>query len=236
MSDPEIQRTSWPSGSLLAGMASRAAAELLRLGTAREFGPCSMLLREGEVSTHVFVLVDGCVKVTATTPEGRLALLAIRVGGDIVGELASLDSRARSATVTAVGRVLTRVVAQPVFQRFLTSYPDAALAVSRSIGAKLRTATQRRVDFGGCDVKVRLARVLVELAASYAIDTPDGLRIGIALSQPELAALVGAAEPTVHKILAELRRERVIATGYRCLTVRDHRELRRIAEAKSASR
>jgi CRP-like cAMP-binding protein len=186
-------------------------------------------MREGKKSTHVVLLLDACVKVTAIGDEGHLALLAIRVGGDIVGELSSLDERPRSATITTAGPAVVRLITQAEFHAFLSDYPDAALALSRSVGAKLRSATKRRVDFGGSEAKVRLARVLAELASSYGEHDPAGVRIGVNLTQPEWAALVGAAEPTVHKCLADLRRSGVLSTGYRRLIVRDLAALRLIA-------
>ncbi|GAA2795200.1 hypothetical protein GCM10010470_32740 [Saccharopolyspora taberi] len=175
------------------------------------------------------MLLNGCVKVTATTAEGNLALLAIRIGGEVIGELASLDQQPRSATITTAGRLAARVIQQSDFHAFLAAHPDAALAISRSVGGKLRWSTRRRIDFSGCETRVRIARVLVELSTTYGQQTPEGLTLGVALTQPELAALVGAAEPTVHKIFAELRRLQVITTGYRRTVIRDQRALQLIA-------
>jgi CRP-like cAMP-binding protein len=121
------------------------------------------------------------------------------------------------------------VITQATFHRFLVQYPDAAVAVVRSVGGKLRWATQRRIDFSGLEVRLRLARVLVELASAYGLETAGGVEIAVALAQPELAALVGAAEPTVHKALADFRRRRIIVTGYRCIRVVDLPALRVIA-------
>jgi CRP/FNR family cyclic AMP-dependent transcriptional regulator len=202
---------------------------MLTLGTLRVYEPGTILLREGEHGSHVLLLVKGLVKVTATSPEGYLSLLAIRTGGDLVGELASMDGEPRIATVTAAGRLRARVISQAEFRNYLTHHPEAALAVSGSVGAKLRWATRRRIDFGGHEVHVRLARVLDELAGSYGVE--DGARtvIGVPLTQPELAALVGAAEPTVHRALTHLRKERIVVTGYRRIIVCDRERLALLA-------
>lgn len=200
---------------------------MLALGTVKDFAPGVALLREGEGGVHVLVLVKGLVKVTAISPEGHLALLAIRTAGDLVGELASMDNEPRIATVTAAGPVRTRVVSQAEFLGYLTRHPEVALAVSGSVGAKLRWATRRRIDFSAHEVHLRLARVLVELVRTYGSD--DG-EIGVPLSQPELAALVGAAEPTVHRALAHLRKEGIVGTGYRRVVVHDRARLEAIAE------
>lgn len=217
----------WSANSLLSALSKTATAELLTLGTQVEFEPGHVLVHENDESTHVYVLLDGCAKVTAVTPEGGFALLAIRAGGEVVGEVASLDDQPRSATVTTITRVHARVLSQAVFQNFLLRHGDAAVAISRSMGAKLRWATRRRTDFSGGRVRVRLARVLVELAPTYGWPAPEGIEIP--LSQPELAAAVGAKEPSVHKVLAEFRRDGLISTGYGRITLLDLPRLREVA-------
>jgi CRP-like cAMP-binding protein len=221
---------SFPPGSFLAKLPETSRTGLLGLGTAREYPPGRVLLREGDTTSHAFVLVTGFVKVTATTPEGHLALLAIRTAGELIGELASMDGQPRVATVTCAGRVRARLVGQSEFHRFLAAHPDVALAVGSSVGAKLRWATRRRVDFGSREVRIRLARVLLELAAAYGTDGPAGAEIGVDLTQPELAALVGAAEPTVHRALAGFRHAGIVATGYRRITVAGRAELEAVAD------
>ncbi len=217
----------WSSNSLLFSLSKATTAELLTLGTLLEFEPGHVLVHENDDTTHVYVLLDGCAKVTATTPEGGLALLAIRAGGELIGEVASLDDQPRSATVTTITTVHARVLSQATFQSFLTRHGDAAMAISRSMGAKLRWATRRRTDFSGGRVRVRLARVLVELAPTYGWPTPDGLEIP--LSQPELAAAVGAKEPSVHKVLTAFRRDGLVSTGYGRITLLDLPRLREVA-------
>jgi CRP-like cAMP-binding protein len=104
-----------------------------------------------------------------------------------------------------------------------------ALAISRGVTDKLRSATARRVDFTGCDVATRFARVLLELVIRYGQQTRAGTVIRCPLTQTELAALVGAAEPTIQRVLRQLRADGVVTTGYRETTVLDITRLRRRA-------
>jgi CRP-like cAMP-binding protein len=220
-----------PDSTLLGRLAEPVREGLLRLGTFREYPGNEIIIREGDRTTFVVLLLNGWVKVTAASDGGGVALLAVRQGGDIVGELAGLDSEPRSATVTTAGAVLAKVIASSDFVAFLGREPEAWHAVSRAIAAKLRWATRRRADFGGCPVGMRVARVVIELERAYGAAGPggDGRTVGVALTQPELAALVGAAEPTVHKVLRDLRHAGVLDTGYRSLVIRDMDALRRAA-------
>ncbi|MGW7428750.1 Crp/Fnr family transcriptional regulator [Streptomyces sp. NPDC054861] len=222
-------REGWPTGSFLGALPEAVRADLLNIGTRCRYVPEEILMHEGERSRHVVLLRSGFVKVTARLANGHEALLAIRVGGDIVGEMAAMDDAPRSATVTACGDIAASIVRESDLRLFLDTRPQAALAIAGIVSQRLRWANRRRVEFGGFPVKVRLARVLAELAASYGHRVPRGLVIGVDLTQPELAALTGSAEVTIHKALAELRRDDLITTGYRRTTVLDLDRLRRVA-------
>ncbi|WP_433261764.1 Crp/Fnr family transcriptional regulator [Actinosynnema sp. CS-041913] len=223
----------WRSGSLMSTLSPAAEHDLLTAGVSVRHPPGKVLLREGERSSHVSLLLSGYVKVTAGNSDGGVALLAIRGRGDLIGELAALDGQPRSATAVAADTVRARVLSSAAFHEFLLRHPGAAEAVSRSVAAKLRWSTQRRIDFTGCPVRTRVVRVLLELAADHGEPTAHGIGIGFPLTQPELAALVGAAEPTVHKVLADLRRRGLADTGYRSVTILDQGSMRALVEPHS---
>jgi CRP-like cAMP-binding protein len=224
----------WPQRSLLGGLPSASREGLLALGTLREYAAGDHLLTQGDRSRHVYLLVDGWVKVTVDTATGHTSLLAVRVRGDVVGELAGLDGHPRMATVTAVGLVRTRRIGHPQLETFLAAHPDAALAVSRAVSAKLRWASRRRVEFAAFPVAVRVARVLVDLARAYGQVTGTGITIGIELSQPELASLIGASEPSVHRAVRELKQDGLLKVGYRSIVLQDPGLLRITAQLDPA--
>jgi CRP-like cAMP-binding protein len=195
--------------------------ELLGLGTERVFHRGEALMREGEQTTFTVLLTDGLVRVTARLHSEDDALLAIRIAGDIVGEMASTDNLPRSATVTAAVTVVGRRIGQSEFLGFLSTHPNAALAISRSVVGKLRWATQRRIDFGRAPVATRVARVLADLARNYGDRTPRGWLITQQLTQADIAALVGASTRPVERALRRLRDDGLVRTGYRSLLITD---------------
>jgi len=222
----EGDQGTWPPGSLLGGLPGLTRQRLLGLGVKRQYpGSGRTLIREGDSSSVVFLLLAGLVKVSGNTDGGE-ALLAIRVGGDVVGELAALDGRPRLATVTTAGPVIARVIAQADFLGFLARNPDVALSVTRGVADKLRSATARRIDFASCDAATRFARILLELADRYGQQAEGGTVIRCPLTQTELAALAGAAEPTIQRVLRQLRADGIVATRYRETTVLDIARLR----------
>lgn len=206
---------------LLSDLSDDDRDALLRLGGARSFAPGAVLIAEGSDNTDTFALLDGYAKVLSDTVDGRTVLLSIRGRGDLVGELAALDSAPRSASVVAITRLAARVVPRPAFLAYLRERPAAARAVEAAVRGELRRATRHRTFVSGAPVGVRLALVLSHLVQTYGRECPEGVRIDVPLSQPELASLIGASEPALQRALADLRARDVIGTHYRRLVVRD---------------
>lgn len=222
----------------MARLAEPTGRELLNLAPALLHPPGEVLLTQGDASDHVCVLGaadpgrSSCVKVTATLENGSESLLGIRVSGDIVGELAGLLTGRRTATVTTCGPVVVHRIGRDVFKAFLMRRPDAWEAMGRMIASRLDWANRRRLDFGGYDVPIRLARVLVDLVERHGYPVEAGERLGVELSQAELGRLIGAKEDAVGQAMRTLKRTGLVISGYRLVTVVDVARLRTFAELR----
>ena len=217
-------------GSFLASIGESERAQLLALGVTRRLPPGRPMLVEGDLDTHVEVIRQGYVKVS-TSVGGMPQLLAIRVPGDLVGELAAVSGGGRSATVTTCGAVRSTVIRRAAFLTFVARHPAVAAQVTATVGRRLRWANERRSEFSAFPVHVRLARVLSEIASSCGEALAGGgVRIGVELSQTELATLVGAREDTVQRALRLLREDGLLRTGYRRIVVVDEVRLRALAD------
>ncbi|GGP50549.1 Crp/Fnr family transcriptional regulator [Saccharothrix coeruleofusca] len=218
---PPVRVGRWPTGTFMDMLAPPAQEALLRLGRPKKFRRGDVLMHELDESDEVVLLCRTLVKATISLDNGRVALLNIKVGGDVVGEMAALSGDPRSATITVCADGHGRVFTAAQFRDYLREHPDANLALSRMIMQTLRWADKRRVDFNGYPALVRLARVLVELCNHYGRSGQDGVTLDLGLTQRELGALVGAEEDTARKELRVLRDRGVISMGYRTITVLD---------------
>jgi CRP/FNR family transcriptional regulator, cyclic AMP receptor protein len=193
----------------------------MSLGTLRVADPSRVILQEGMRESHVILLRDALTKVTVAMTDGRHALIDVRVSGDVVGEISALNGTPRSATVTTCRASVLRIIQRGDFRAFLRSHPDAAMEIAGIVADRLRMANRRRVDFASYPVKVRLARILWEVATAYGHREPEGIVVDMPLTQSELATMCGAAEITLQKALRDLRTSGVIGTGYRHVVIRD---------------
>jgi len=204
---------------LLDVLAPRDRQALLALGTARRVRRGISILRQDEQSRFVALITAGWVTVSTLTPRGDSLILAIRGAGDVIGDLAALDGRPRSATVTALDDISVVVVTGERFRGYLTTHPTAASAYMRNLGARLRDADAERRALASATVLQRLARLLAELAAQQGVNSAEGITISPALPQRDLAASIGATREAVAKALRVLRERDIVRTGPRQLVV-----------------
>ncbi|MGW4379417.1 Crp/Fnr family transcriptional regulator [Kitasatospora sp. NPDC004531] len=213
-------------------LTTRPRTALERLGTRHNYTVGEVLIEEGDSSRDLVLLHKGMVKVTGRLGRRPASLMDIKIAGDVVGEIAAMDPGLRSATVTACGNVTATLIPWDELLPFLQTNPEAAMALNRVLGQRLRWSNHRRLEFGTYTVPVRLARVLVELAISYGKPSRDAIRIDVDLTQPELAALIGSRTNTVHKALTQLRQADLISTGERRTHIRNLAGLRRAARLR----
>jgi len=215
-------RGRWPQGSLAARLTEVERAALLSVGTAVKFDDDEILVLQGDVGDGLYVLTGGMVKVTVAAETGIETTLAVRARGDLIGEFAVIDGMPRTATARAVGAVGAVRISRSAFAAFGQRYPDALATITRSLVAKMRVATERRAAERTWGARERLVQVIYELAAGYGEEDDDGLVvIPLPLTQMELGELAGVAVSTTERVLGDLRKQGVIATGYREIAVRD---------------
>jgi CRP/FNR family transcriptional regulator, cyclic AMP receptor protein len=195
---------------------------LAGLGRTTVYPPGTVMFVEGDPSTHVFVLVEGWVKIMGVTSDGHELTLALRGRGDTVGEVAGETSGYRNATVQAVGTVRALIVPYERFSSFLDAHDGADRAYRRMVTRRwsdTEAMLRARSVTSGAQ---RLAGLLLELADSE-------LQTAMTLTQEELASLTGASRATVTRALSNWRQRGIIRTGQRDITITDLGALRKIA-------
>lgn len=227
MSEPTDRRQSTlrrtADAPFFAAISDSARDALRASGRRHQIDAGRPLAHQGDLGRMLWVIESGLVLATATHPSGHEAILGLRGDGELVGELAVLDGRPRSATVTALRPTVALAVAGDDFDDLLARDPTVSRALVDGLVARLRQADEMRIDQAAERVPVRLARCLLDLVDRYgASGDEDGAgRIELPLSQEDLAGLVGASRDAVAKTLKGWREAGLITTGRRRLGILD---------------
>lgn len=196
-------------------------------GTMRAHPAGSALFQQRERVDAVFLILEGRVKL-ASCAAGREVLLAICGPGDLLGEAAAAGRAVHEHMAVAIDPVRALVVCVGELEAFLSEHPEEALPLVRALARRLAESERRRIEFTAHDTLRRLACLLLDFAERFGEQRRDGIRIDLPLSQEELAGCIGASHRAVATALGGLRRLRLVATGWRTVTVVDAQGLREL--------
>jgi CRP/FNR family transcriptional regulator, cyclic AMP receptor protein len=203
---------------------------LCALGRRRGYPARATILYEGDEPHEVLVVRTGEVKV-ATSIDGREVVLDVLGAGDLVGELAAIDGRPRSASVVTLTPAEVVVVPTAAFTDFLAERPAAAMCLLRSVAGRLRDTSRRQVEYGALDAVGRVCRRILELAERSGAAVGGTIVVRTPLTQAEVAAWAGLSREAVVKALQSLRRLGWVTTGPGTITVHDIEAVRARAVA-----
>lgn len=188
-----MDKRAFLSGHPLFGALDRAAQErLAAFARERPMQAGEVLFRRGDTQSFMLAVIAGEVRVTIPSAEGRERSIATFHAGDLLGEIALLDGRPRTAD--AVARTDGRLL---VFERrdllpVLRAAPEMALALIAMLCARLRRTSDQVEEQSFLDLPTRLARALLRAA--------DGAG-RVSATQQELAEMVGATRESVNRRL-----------------------------------
>ncbi|HVL89360.1 MAG TPA: Crp/Fnr family transcriptional regulator [Actinomycetota bacterium] len=218
------------AGGFAGALAVPDLEALRAAGRSRRYPAGTTMLLEGDRSANVILIEDGRVKISSFTEDGREIVLAVRVTGDLLGELSVIDGEPLSATASALEDVRATVVPADAFKQYLSTHAPASFALLEIVSRRLRDADRKRIEFGAYDSVGRVARRLLELAERFGEGDGDGaVRIALPLSQEEIAGWTGSSREAVSKALRALRERNVIDTARKVITVLDMDALRKRA-------
>ena len=116
--------------------------DLLYIRDEETYSDGRVIFEEGGFSDWVYVIMEGEVKVSKSTPNGQVTVAKLGKG-DFIGELEFLDlgKEARSATVVAVGDVKLGVLDRDKLRREYDSLSPDFRKIIRTLVRRLRRIT-----------------------------------------------------------------------------------------------
>ncbi len=187
------------------------------------------LYDEGDIDDQLYIVIEGKVKLTRTSSDGREVLVRIQGPGDMFGELAMLDPTYRTSNASAVTDARLAAIAHDDLRKVMNDHPAIALLLLRELAQRLRVITDANANLIFTDVPGRVAKALLELADKFGTEQEDGTLVSHDLTQEELAQLVGASRETVNKALADFATRGWIQLSAKSVLLIDPDRLRRRA-------
>ena len=215
-----------PGRSLLAPMLFEALpaalqAKLRAAAPPRRFADGQLIQSRGQAADGFWLIEAGAVSVGQFLPHGEFRGVALLGPGDSYGELAVLSGRPRIVDAVARGAASLRLIRGAAFERLLAANPGAMRALLGALAAQL----QETLDLLAGIRRGTTAARAAGLVANFAGGAGEGPRT-VAVTQQEIADLLGVTRATANAALAELEQAGLLRRAYGRIEVPDPARLR----------
>jgi CRP/FNR family transcriptional regulator len=189
-------------------------------GTPRRLPHGDVVVRQGDRTSCLFLVIAGVVRLSCVTREGREVVVALLGAGDLFGEDALLDQPS-AVDARAVGR--TEVVVLPLVhvRDVLRHSPATAEEMLRLVASRLHRTSRSLQDALAGTLPVRLSGRLRDLAEVHGATGPDGVHISVPITQDELARMVGASREAVNRTLGGMTARGLVRLERRTVVIPD---------------
>lgn len=171
----------------------------------RSYPRSAFVLREGEDTDALYVILSGRVKVLIPDEQGREVILAVLGPKDFFGEMGLFDDQPRSASVETLEPCQMLRLSKGGFLGTIKDNFELAMVVIRNLIKRLREADRKIESLALVDVYGRVARVLLDQVQEI-----DGqLVVPQAPPKQEIARMIGASREMVSRVVKDLQ-----ARGY----------------------
>ncbi len=226
VTDDETIRRLLMEGDWFSGLAQEHRDYILEESTVRRFADGEVICPEDVKPLGLFAVLEGQVRLVRHVGDGRQILYHVAEPGFWFSELALL--RDDLTAVTSISRGQGRVLLLPLakFRSRANSFPDFFQACARMAlhryAILLRYLAQAQWLPPEDYLKVRLADLVELHQQDRKMDGP----VELAVSQAELATMIGTSRQTVNALLQRLEEDGLIEVTFQKIRILDGARLR----------
>jgi CRP/FNR family transcriptional regulator len=208
MSSYEAQ-TQW-AGALLDEWIPAAFRDLASVAHPSSYASNRTLFSEKELPHGVYLLLEGEVKLSMNSIDGRRLILRIAKKGEILGLAAALSGKPYEVTAETLYPCKLAFVSRREFLAILVRHPEVYQSLSEELSRDVSAACEQLRTVGlSASVPERLARLLLDWSENGQT-TEQGTRLRFSLTHGEIGEFIGASRETVTRTLTLFKTRRLV--------------------------
>ena len=190
----------------------------------KKFDNGNLIFLEESEGKNLFFVVEGSVKVTRLSKDGREVILAMLNAGDFFGEMSLLDGEARSANVIALEETEVLSLNRDDFLDVLHDYPKIAIQLLKEMTSRLRKSDRQIVSLSLSDAEKRIALCIVRFADEQGVIKNGQVTIPKIPIQQDIANMAGTSRETVSRAMSLLTEEKYIERNGKELKILNYKK------------
>jgi len=180
------------------------------LASSIEIPKKNIVVQEFEPGDSMYVILEGEVKVSTYSIDGREVVLALLGKGSFFGEMSLLDEEPRSANVTTMVDSKFANIRRCELVSLLLEQPAISLKLLTEIASRLRKTSRVLERISSMDVPHRLYAYLVDHCQRFSQQDHDGWCTTVLPTHQLLADQLSTSRETISRAISQLKKDGIL--------------------------
>ncbi len=180
-----------------------------------------VIFSEGDSPDWLYIVMEGKVKITKLSQEGKELILEVISPGEMFGGVAVVKGFPYPGNAVAMEDSALIKIARPDFLEFLKKFPTLLERVLEELGARLQDSHESRKNIALEKVISRIAALLVKLSEKAGRSVPGGTAIDLKLTKQDIAEMVGTTVETSIRTMSRLKKQGIIEERDGTIIIKD---------------
>jgi CRP/FNR family transcriptional regulator, cyclic AMP receptor protein len=179
-----------------------------------------VLFSERDTANGLFIVLEGEIKVSINSSEGRRLSLSIARKGEILGLVSALTGSPYDVTAETLFPAKVANISRRDFHNFLSRHSEAYQVVIEELSRNMTQACEQLRTVGlSATAPEKLARLLLDWSDHGQATEMDAARFRFSMTHEEIGEFIGASRETVTRTLSTFKTRRLVAFQGSMLTI-----------------
>lgn len=202
--------------------------ELNKISSMKEVAKDQPIYFAAEPSKAIYFLKTGRVKIVKYSNEGKENILTLISAGEIFGEMAYFEEEQRTDYAMTLEPSLICAINKNDLAEFINKNPALNIKLTKLIGLKLRSYSERIEDLIFKDANQRIISFILRLSQKNGKELGGQIFIKPFLKHQDIGEITACSRQTVNYLLTDLRNKGVINFDRNKLIILNPAELKKL--------
>ncbi|MBO6517519.1 MAG: response regulator [Bacteroidia bacterium] len=190
----------------------------------KQYDKRELVYHEGETPTNIYQVLQGKLKLTRLSTDGKEMVLDLLKPGDYFGYWSVLQKTNTTENAEALEASRVRHIPTSDFLEVIENQPGASSRFIKMLSNNLLAQQYKIVELAYNSVRKRVASALVQLSDKYTDD--PGKPFSMAVSRETLAGIAGTSVESAIRMLSEFKSDGLVEVDKATITVVDYHKLK----------
>lgn len=187
-----------------------------------------VIFSEGDPSDWFYIVLNGKVKITKLSQEGKEIILEIISPMDFFGGLAVIKGFPYPANAIAMEDSELLKISRSNLMRILDRFPGLMYCMALQLSDRMKESHETLKNIALERVEARIASLLLKLADKTGKETESGVLIDMKLTKQDIAEMVGTTVETSIRTMSKFKKLDIVSDREGQIIIKDIKKLKNL--------